>query len=82
MRGTGWKNGDRLRVVGLCGPAGREFPCIWIDGVVGKTDRWARADSPVAAIEFQIVRDGVVVGRSARVPPGTGRADEVSIDLE
>jgi len=82
VRGRGWKKGDRLRVVAFLGPAGREIPCIWIDDVVGAAVEWARDDSPVAAIEFQIVRDDVVVGRSARVPPGTGPATEVSIDLD
>jgi hypothetical protein len=82
VRGRGWKDGDRLRVVCFLGPEGQELPCIWIDGVVGKTGSWSRDDAPVSAIEFQIVRDGAVVGRSARVPPGVGPAAEVSIDLE
>lgn len=82
VRGRGWKDGDRLRVVSFLGPEGREFPCTWIDGVVGSVGKWSRDDSPVSAIEFQIVRDGAVVGRSARVPPGTGPAAEVAIDLE
>jgi len=82
VRGRGWHERDRLRVVAFCGPAGAEIPSIWIDGPLGKTDHWSRDDSPPAAIEFQILRDGVLVGRSARVPPGTGRAAEVRIDLE
>ncbi len=82
LRGRGWRETDRLRVVAFCGPPGREIPCIWLDGRVGQTDRWARDDSPVAEIEFQIVRDGVVVGRSARVPAGTEPAAEVVIDVD
>jgi hypothetical protein len=37
-----------------------------------------RDDSPVAEIEFQCVRDGAIVGRSVRVPAGTGPAAEVA----
>jgi len=82
VRGKGWRETDRIRVVGFLGPNGREVPSIWIDSVLGKTDHWSRTDAPVSAIEFQIVRDGVVVGRSERVPPGAGAADEARIDLE
>ncbi len=81
VSGRGWRETDRLRVVCSVGPPGEELPCIWIDSVLGKTDHWSRDDAPVGVIEFQVVRDGVVVGR-ARVPAGTGPAPAVAIDLD
>ena len=82
VRGKGWKATDRLRVVCFCGPAGKELPCIWIEGPIGSKNQWSRNDSPISGIEFHIVRDGEIIGRSERVPPGTGAAREVRIDLE
>ena len=53
-----------------------------IDDVIGDKRQWAQRDSPASAIEFQIVRDGEIIGRTERIAPGTVPAAEVSIDLE
>jgi hypothetical protein len=80
--GRGWRASDRLRVIAFCGPEGAKLPCIWIDGALGERDAWHRDDCPIDEMEFQIVRDGRVIGRSARVPPGRDTAEDVRIDLE
>ncbi len=82
VQGSGWRATDQIRVIAILGPPGAELPCIWVDGDLGHVDRWAHDNSPISAIEFQIVRDGVVVGRSARVPAGTDAAEPVVIDLD
>lgn len=81
LRGRGWRETDRLRVVAWVGPPGEEFPCIWIERQVGKEDRWGAPDAPIGAIEFQLVRDGEVIGRS-RIAAGDGPASEASIDID
>jgi hypothetical protein len=83
VTGDGWKPRDRIRVVAFFSPAGTEMPVIWIDGD-DVTDRklWTRADAPPVPFEFQLVREGKVIGRSARVPASASDAQTVRIDVE
>ena len=80
VRGSGWDPGDRLRVVTHCGVPESELPCVWIEGEVSLSDSWSRTDAPPCDIDFALVRKGVVVARSARIPASKDAANEVVLD--
>lgn len=80
VTGKGWLAGDRVRVVCRIGPAGEEFPGVWVENDVAPGGSWSRDDTPPCEVEVRLVRGGREIGPRQRVAAGSEDAT-VRLDL-